>query len=130
MKTVNFSSYNNMHPFYCLHCGRNFKDYPYLYAHVIREMINLEYSALNELQKGDPKGTQPDKVTLQIAKKNAHKSKPYELIKQTLEENRKRRPFICYICHKNFREKQTLKGHYLRVHHINMGNAIKTGLKG
>jgi len=80
--------------------------------------------------KGGPKGTQPDKVTLEMAKKNAHKSKPYELLKQTLEENRKRRPFICYICHKNFREKQTLKGHYLRVHHINVGNAIETGPKG
>ena len=85
MKTINFSSYNNMHPFYCLHCDRNFKDYPYLYVHVIREMIYLEYSALNELQKGDPKGTQPDKVTLQMAKKIAHKSKSYELLKQTLE---------------------------------------------
>jgi len=130
MKTMNFSSYNNMRPFYCLHCGRNFKDYPYLYVHVIREMIYLEYSALNELQKGDPKGTQPDKVTLQMAKKNVHKSKSYELLKQTLEENRKRRPFVCHICHKNFREQQTQKGHYLRVHHINVGNAIKTGPKG
>jgi len=65
-----------------------------------------------------------------MAKKIAHKSKPYELLKQTLEENRKRRPFVCYICHKNFREKQTLKGHYLRVHHINVGNAIKMGPKG
>jgi len=93
-------------------------------------MIYLEYSALNELQKGDPKGTQPDKVTLQMAKKNVHKSKSYELLKQTLEENRKRRPFVCHICRKNFREKQTQKGHYLRVHHINVGNAIKTGPKG
>ena len=93
-------------------------------------MINLEYSALNELQKGDPKGTQPDKVTLQIAKNNAHKTEAYKLLRKTLEENRKRRPFICYICHKNFRKKQTLKGHYLRVHHINVRNAIKTGPKG
>jgi len=98
MKTMNFSSYNNMHPFHCLHCGLNFDDYPDLYVHVIREMIYLEYSALNELQKGDPKGTQPDKVTLQIAKNNAHKTEPYKLLQKTLEENRKTRSFICYIC--------------------------------
>jgi len=130
MNTINFSSYNKMRPFYCLHCGRNFKDCPYLYVHVIREIIYLEYSALNELQKGDPKGTQPDKVTLQIAKNNAHKTESYKLLQKTLEENRKRRPFICYTCHKNFYEKQTLKGHYLRVHHINVGIAIKTVPKG
>jgi len=80
--------------------------------------------------KRGSQGAQPYKVTLQIAKNNAHKTESYELLQKTLEENRKRRPFVCHICHKNFREKQTQKGHYLRVHHINVRNAIKTEPKG
>jgi len=72
MKTMNFSSYNNMHPFYCLHCGQNFKDYPCLYVHVIRETVGLEYLALEELQKEKPKGSEPDKLTLERAKNIAH----------------------------------------------------------
>ena len=69
---MNFSSYNNMHPFYCLHCGQNFKDYPCLYVHVIRETVGLEYLALEELQKEKPKGSEPDKLTLERAKNIAH----------------------------------------------------------
>jgi len=118
-----YAFYDKMHPFKCLHCNRNFKDYPYLYEHVIREITRLrEYYRNNIKQAYGYEDKDPriiDKIEAEL-----NKSEGYNLLEKTLKENENKRPFICNICYKNFRDRQTLKGHYLRVHHIDVKNTI------
>ena len=118
-----YAFYDRMHPFKCLHCNRNFKDYPYLYEHVLREMNRLWEHYQNKIKQTygyedkDPRLI--DKTEAEL-----NKSERYDLLRKTLKENENKRPFICNICYKNFQDRQTLKGHYLRVHHIDVKNAI------
>jgi len=118
-----YAFYDRMHPFKCLHCNRNFKDYPYLFEHVRREITRLWKHYQNRIKQAygyedkDPRLI--DKIEAEL-----NKSESYKLLEKTLKENENKRPFICNICFKNFRDRQTLKGHYLRVHHIDVKNAI------
>jgi len=118
-----YAFYDKMHPFKCLDCNRNFKDYPYLHEHVLREITHLVKYYRNDVKRtygyedNDPRLA--DKT-----KEKVYASERYKLLNKTLVENKNKRPFICNICFKNFRDRQTLKGHYLRVHHIDVKNAI------
>jgi len=118
-----YAFYDKMHPFKCLSCNRNFKDYPYLYEHVHRTLNRLsEYywdhiKLTYHYEDKDPR-------LAEKAVEEMRKSRQYQLLNKTLAENKNKRPFICNICFKNFRDRQTLKGHYLRVHHIDVKNAI------
>jgi len=121
-----YAFYDRMHPFKCLDCNRNFKDYPYFYEHVLREISRLRGYYQNELRKSYPelyaKASDPDFI--RRANERLHKSERYQLLIKSINENRNKRPFICNICHKNFRDRQSLKGHYIRVHHIDVKKAI------
>jgi len=118
-----YAFYDKMHPFKCLDCNRNFKDYAYLHEHVLREMARLwEYYRNNVKQTYHYEDKDPRLINK--AKEELFKSERYNILIKTTEENENKRPFICNICFKNFRDRQTLKGHYLRVHHIDVKNAI------
>jgi len=118
-----YAFYDKMHPFKCLDCNRNFKDYTYLHEHVLRELARLERHIRTRIKNvyNYPEGS-PSLINK--AEGELHKSKRYELLNKTIDENENKRPFICNICYKNFRDRQSLKGHYLRVHHIDVKKAI------
>jgi len=118
-----YAFYDRMHPFKCLHCNRNFKDYTYLHVHVLREMNRLREQYENEIKKAfDYEDKDPRLITK--VKTELNKSERYGLLLKTLKENENKRPFICHICYKNFRDRQTLKGHFKRVHHIDVKNTV------
>jgi len=118
-----YAFYDKMHPFKCLDCNRNFKDYAYLHEHVLREMARLKRHYMTWVKnvyhypEGGPSFN--NKVEGEL-----DKSERYKLLNRTIAENKNKRPFICNICFKNFRDRQSLKGHYKRVHHIDVKNAI------
>jgi len=118
-----YAFYDKMHPFKCLDCNRNFKDYAYLHEHVLRELTRLEKQIVARVKYiyNYPEGS-PSLINK--AEGELRKSKRYELLNKTIDENENKRPFICNICFKNFRDRQSLKGHYKRVHHIDVKKAI------
>jgi len=114
-----YAFYDKMHPFKCLHCNRNFKDYPYLIEHVRREMKRLREHYKKEIER-DYGYKDKDPHLIDKIETKLNKSESYKLLQKTLKENENKRPFICNICYKNFQDRQTLKGHYKRVHHIDV----------
>jgi len=115
-----YKFYDNYHPFKCKHCNKNFKDYTYIKQHTSREMKRLvEKYKQNILHRLQHKRDANDPFVLQLAKKELVKDADYQLLIQTEKESKMIRPFICNICRKTFRDKETLKYHYFRVHNIN-----------
>jgi len=115
-----YKFYDNYHPFKCRHCNKNFKDYTYIKQHITREKKKLvEKYKLIILKKLQNRRDANDPFVLELAKKELVKNEDYQLLIQTEKESKMVRPFICNVCRKTFRDKETLKYHYFRVHNIN-----------
>ena len=115
-----YKFYDNYHPFKCSHCNKNFKDYTYIKQHINREKKRLfEKHKQIILRKLQHKRNENDPFVVQLTKKEMSKDKNYQMLMDTERESKMTRPFICNVCRKTFRDKETLKYHYFRVHNIN-----------
>jgi len=108
-----FFFYDHVRPFYCYHCNQNFADWHNFYEHYKYVKKKIE----NQIKASiDPDYS--EKYKEQAIQDRLKNNEDYKLLQQSYEENKKKRPFVCHICGKNFRNKKGLKRHYKKIHGI------------
>jgi len=112
-KEEGYFYYDKIRPFHCYHCNQNFSDWKNFYEHYKYAKKKIEDQITASV---DPKFSEIyRKKAIEDRKKE---NKDLKLLEKSYEENRKKRPFVCHVCGKNFRNKKGLKDHYKKIHNI------------
>ncbi len=106
--------YDNIRPYYCKHCGSRFEDWDTFTFHLNYHKHKIAMQIRANLDKGYSEKTK-DSITKERLRDNTD----YQLLLDSYEENKRRKPFICTICGKAFRSKRSgLRPHLKRMHNI------------
>jgi len=110
--------YDKIRPFYCKHCNQRFEDWVNFYKHFKYTKQKIENEIIKSIDPPLSESYRQNKL-----KEKLKENKEYQLLQESYNENRKKRPFVCYICGKSFRNKKLgLKEHLKRVHGIDIDN--------
>ncbi len=114
-KEKGYHFYDSIRPFKCKHCGKNYSDWHLFKMHYRYYKRKIE----NEIMKSiDPSLSESYKQNK--LKEKLKENKDYQLLLESYEENKRKRPFICNVCGKAFRSKKDgLLPHLIKVHGIN-----------
>ncbi len=117
--------YDKIRPFHCYHCNQNFADWKNFYVHYTYNKQKLENQIKKSILKKweeDPASMPSEKIRAKILENKTNErleeNKDYKLLQKSYAENKKKRPFVCHMCGKNFRNKKSLKDHYKKIHGI------------
>jgi len=105
--------YDKIRPYFCKHCNQRFADWDGYYHHYIyyKNKIQNQISASINPNYSD---AFKEKAKQEKMKEN----KELKLLEKSYEENKRKRPFVCHLCEKSFRNKKSLKEHYKKIHNI------------
>jgi len=108
--------YDKIRPFYCKHCNQRFEDWINFKMHYNYVKEKIEKEIMNDLKD---RGYSDNFINKEFSNK-LKENKDYQLLQESYEENKKKRPFVCNLCGKTFRSKRSLKDHYKNIHGIDI----------
>ncbi len=111
-----FFYYDKIRPYFCKHCNQRFEDWINFYMHY----NYVKGKIVNEIKTDMKNRGYSDKFIEAEFPKRLQENKDYQLLQESYNENKKKRPFVCNLCGKNFRNKVNLKAHYLKIHGIDV----------
>ncbi len=111
-----FFYYDKIRPFFCKHCNQRFSDWINFYMHY----TYTEQKIKNEILRDMKSRGYSDKFIETELQKKLKENKDYQLLQESYNENKRKRPFVCNLCGKTFRSKRSLKDHYLKIHGVNI----------
>jgi len=105
--------YDKIRPFHCYHCNQNFADWKNFSEHYRYVKKKIEKQIEDSI---DPSYSEAYKK--KAIQERMKENKEFKLLQKSYEENKKKRPFVCHMCGKNYRNKKSLKEHYKKIHNI------------
>ncbi len=116
-----FFYYDKIRPYFCKHCNQRFADWINFEMHYQYVKQKIEKEILNDMKN---RGLSEKYIEVELPKK-LQENKDYQLLLESYNENKKKRPFVCHLCGKTFHNKTGLKAHYLKIHGIDVDELRK-----
>ncbi len=114
-KEKGYHFYDSIRPFKCKHCGKNYSDWHLFMAHYKYYKQKIEKDIMKTIDISASEKYKQSRLNEKLKE-----NKDYQLLQESFEENKRKRPFICNICGKSFHSKKDgLLPHLINVHGIN-----------
>ncbi len=117
--------YDNIRPYQCKHCGKRFEDWDVFNAHITLNKKKIKDKISKTISESYSESKREE-----LLKGRLKDNEDYQLLIESYNLNKRKRPFVCSICGKAFKSKRVgLKPHLQRMHNIKVDTKIKTEIK-